>query len=1040
MTAGGVILGVVSFVAVSVWIRQRARRPAVKPIRTTSKFSQPALIVYRLLQDNGASDNKDRIEAVVRGIGEEGFIRLAAKIVDANVDKTENLISGIVFGLFKQSVEGAQTLLARLSQILDQAIESREHSFKTGERLQSEIAEFRGSSSATQSMLGLPIAFIADGFAEGDVIPFGLIMIFVIAPLMVRAAKASSKADAIAEAEASRIEWEEDAQSYLLGLFNGRSNTKLIFPYPEQTAEDRRIGDELLARVEEHLKKHINPRDIERDSKIPLEEIKPGLIELGLFAMKTPKEHGGLGLSQTNYMRVLQLVDSWSHVLAVLLSGHQSIGLPQPLKLTLAMAEDKIKRAKTEEARQRADHLRQVALDQQSKYYPLLAQGNISAFAITEVLAGSDPSNVQTTAEWNNDEQKWVINGEKLWITNSWVARYVVVLARLVEDGKPTRKTSLFIVDTQAKGFALLERLDFMGLRGIENATFRLKNVKVGEDDLLGDHGEGLKIALATLNTGRLSLAAMVLGTLKRAYGYVADHANGRVQFGLPIGRHDANAQKLAEIAKTIDILEAISWYPALLVDQVKGADIRLESALAKLVSTEFGWHRMDDIMQIYGGAGYEAAASKIRRGAKGDPIEQMFRDFRINTIFEGSTEIQNFLQTREALAAHINLLEPILNPTLNPLKNPKAVWPDTLPGLARLGIRGLGEVIILILSLIIPGLWARRAQAKRKQIDALLSGLNDVRKQLERERENQDLNQKKNTLEAKIGRISPVLNPGYNLRKIDAPVDFNAQAKILRGQIGKIIKFYAVWYPWQWNPFRWLFIRDARLRYIQRTSQRLAIRLFHHMMVFGPALEQQQRIMFGFVSAADSLYNVAVMTSRERMMTAKGVYMGEIAQLYFEDVKRDIKGRDWIPSIITTIRKRRAQRNHAIGLEVLAGRHSRFTEGIITDELPRQSMIRVDPSGVATIILSFEDQRRMLTIEMYRALTQQIRGQLYGTNGKPVVTAVIVEGNANGTSIEQHLPERAREMLETESEFYREINKLPVPKEIGRASCRERV
>jgi alkylation response protein AidB-like acyl-CoA dehydrogenase len=359
-----------------------------------------------------------------------------------------------------------------------------------------------------------------------------------------------------------------------------------------------------------------------------------GLKELGAFGMKIPEAYGGLGLTQVYYNRALMIASSANPSVGAMLSAHQSIGVPQPIKLF-----------GTE--------------DQKKQFLPRCAN-EISAFLLTEPDVGSDPARLSTTAVPDGDS--YVLNGVKLWTTNGVVADLLVVMARVPKSEGHHGGISAFVVEGTAEGITVENRNAFMGLRGLENGVTRLHDVRVPAANLIGREGQGLKIALTTLNTGRLSLPATCAAAGKWATKIAREWSRERVQWGRPVGRHEAISKKVSFIAATSYALEAMLDLSSQLADDERN-DIRIEAALAKLYASEMACRIADELVQLRGGRGFETAESLAARGERGVPAEQLFRDLRINRIFEGSTEIMHLLIAREAVDAHLSVAGDIIDP-----------------------------------------------------------------------------------------------------------------------------------------------------------------------------------------------------------------------------------------------------------------------------------------------------------------------------------------------------------------------------------------
>lgn len=434
-------------------------------------------------------------------------------------------------------------------------------------------------------------------------------------------------------------------RGFLRNLFLGELRVDWIDPYPESELSE--AFQVFYRKLEAFMNEKVDSIKIDATGEYG-QDVIDGLVELGAFGMKIDQEYGGHGFNNVEYCKALELIGRFDGNVVALVSAHQSIGVPQPLKLF-------------------------GTPEQKKKFLPMCAKDGISAFALTENDVGSDPARLGTKVE-RDENGDFIITGEKLWCSNGTFAKLFVVMARDYE----TNRISAFVVEADREGVEVAHRCHFMGLRALQNGVIRFNGVKIPKENLIGKEGQGLRIALTTLNTGRLSIPAACVGAAKAAVEECRRWSTERVQWGLPIGKHEAISHKLADMAATVYGMETLAQIATELSER-EGYDIRLEASAAKEWVTVRGWQVTDEFMQIRGGRGYETEASLQARGERPVAVERMMRDSRINRIFEGSSEIMHLMMARELVDKHLKVAGVMLDKKASIADKAKA-----LPGIIK--------------------------------------------------------------------------------------------------------------------------------------------------------------------------------------------------------------------------------------------------------------------------------------------------------------------------------------------------------------------
>src|SRR5437763_8565793 len=400
--------------------------------------------------------------------------------------------------------------------------------------------------------------------------------------------------DATATEQGARTE--QEVSSFAKSLFLGEIHEDVVFPFPRPPEDDQRRTRELIRQIREFGESY-DEHEVEEKPWIGDDKIRE-LGERGLLGLYVPTEYGGAGLSQTGYCRVSEEFAQIDGTLSVVMGVHQSIGM----KGIVLFGTD----------------------EQKARYLPDLASGRkLGAFALTEPEAGSDAYHLQSRAVRQADGS-WLLNGEKRYIGNGSKAGVIVTFARTDDDGHVA-----LILEPDMDGFEVGERFDTMGLRANDLRRLSFKDVRVPPENVLGEPGEGFRVAMHILNNGRLSLGTGSVGAAKWLLDHVIPHVRERRQFGRPLADFELVQEKIGWMVSFTFGPESMAYLTTGLVDNGI-PDYSLESAICKVSGTEFTWYAANRALQLAGGAGY----------MRDEPYEKLLRDIRIFPIFEGANDV----------------------------------------------------------------------------------------------------------------------------------------------------------------------------------------------------------------------------------------------------------------------------------------------------------------------------------------------------------------------------------------------------------------
>jgi alkylation response protein AidB-like acyl-CoA dehydrogenase len=396
---------------------------------------------------------------------------------------------------------------------------------------------------------------------------------------------------------------------FVKNLFWGNFREDLVFPYPEVSPEETARCDQLLASLDEYMRREHPSVEIDQKQAIPDWVIKK-LFKMGVMGMIIPREFGGQGFGITSYNRVLERIGYTCGSTAVMVSAHLSIGCGAILLFGTA--------------------------EQKKKFLPRMATQMLSAFCLSEPNVGCDAAGQETTCRLSEDGRHYILNGEKKWATSAALAGLFTVMARQVvkdpKTGKEKQAITALICTPDMPGIDIFSRnRSKCGIRGTWQARIRFTNVKVPRENLLHQEGRGLNVALTCLNYGRCTLSAGMVGAGKTAMEQAIKWSRYRYQFDRPLGDFELVQEKIADMASWCYAMDAMLYMTTGFVDR-NDEDIMLETAICKVFCSDMGFRTVNHALQIMGGEGYMTE----------NDLERTWRDSRINTIVEGANEVMH--------------------------------------------------------------------------------------------------------------------------------------------------------------------------------------------------------------------------------------------------------------------------------------------------------------------------------------------------------------------------------------------------------------